>query len=128
VALDHRIDQLHAQLNHTRAALDTSVASLPRIEAGVHDERSWLQEHQHVPRRTTELDRTLRLDAHARAQQAIAIDPANRDRLGRDRTALELGLSLQLRTINQTMTPMQPRTPQRSISPRLEGPELGLGL
>jgi hypothetical protein len=128
VALDHHIDQLHGQLNQTRAALQTSVASLPRIEAAVHDERTWFQEHEHVPGRITELDRTLRLDAHARAHQAIAIDPANHDRLGRDRTALELGLSLQLRTISQTMAPVQPPTPQRSRSPRLEGPELGLGL
>jgi len=91
---DHHIDQLHAQLNHTRAALDTGVASLPRIEAGFHDERSWLQEHEHVPGGITELDRTLPLDAQARAQQAIAVDPAAPDRLGGDRTALELGLSL----------------------------------
>jgi hypothetical protein len=98
------------------------------MEAHVLDERSWLQQHQHVPGRINQLDRTLRLDAHARAQQAIAIDPATLDRLGGGRTALELGLNLQLRTISQTMAPVQPPTPQRSRSPRLEGPELGLGL
>jgi hypothetical protein len=126
--LDQRIDQLHAQLPQLRAALASSLAAAPELETVIDHERSWLQDHSHVPRRIAELDRTLRLDAHARAQQAVAHDPTVLDGLAPGVTELDFGLGLQLRTIGHTTAPNGIPAVERSAAPRIEGPDLGISL
>jgi hypothetical protein len=126
--LDQRINQLHAQLPQLRAALASSLAAAPELETVIHQERSWLQDHNHIPGRIAELDRTLRLDAHARTQQAVGRDPTALDSLAPGVTELDFGLGLQLRTIAHTMAPNDIPTVTRSAAPRIEGPDLGISL
>jgi len=126
--LDQRIDQLHAKLPQLRTALASSLAAAPELKTVIHHERSWLQDHSHIPGRIAELDRALRLDAHARTQQAVGRDPTALDRLAPGVTELDFGLVLQLRTIAHATARNDIPTVKRSAAPRIEGPDLGISL